>query len=278
MSTYEDYAVASRSYDLSRTPVGIEITLGCLAAGATPLDRQRVLDAGCGTGNYAAPLADRVARVDGVDASEAMLGRAREKLADALDHGRASLVRASLYGLPFADASFDGVMVNQVLHHLGDGADDGWSRHRRVVAELARVLRPGGSLCVNTCSARQVREGDWYFRLIPDAAERLAARYLPAEALEELLGEVGISVRGRHVPVRGALQGEALLDGTGPLRQEWRDADSTWALATDEELDRAIASVRRMADAGELEEFVAENDRPRRDLGQVTVVHGVVDG
>ena len=169
-------------------------------------------------------------------------------------------------------------MVNQVLHHLGDDADDRWPRHRRVVAELARVLRPGGSLCVNTCSRRQMQESFWYFHLIPAAADRLARRYMPIETLSELLAEVGVVTRGRHVPVHSALQGDAYLDGEGPLRKEWRDADSTWALATDEELDPAIAQVRRLAAAGELDEFVAGHDRPRHDLGQVTVVHGVLDG
>ena len=52
----KNYTAVSEDYDRTRVPIGIEIILGCLASGGCPLASLRLLDAGCGTGNYAAEL------------------------------------------------------------------------------------------------------------------------------------------------------------------------------------------------------------------------------
>jgi demethylmenaquinone methyltransferase/2-methoxy-6-polyprenyl-1,4-benzoquinol methylase len=92
----------------------------------------RVLDACCGTGDLA--VADRAAggEVTGLDFSERMLERARRK-APALEW-----VRGDLLTLPFADASFDAATVGFGVRNVED--------LDRALAELRRVLRPGGRL------------------------------------------------------------------------------------------------------------------------------------
>ena len=99
----------------------------------------RVLDVGCGTGNYAAALSEATnCRVSGVDPSGQMLERAR---------GAApweSLAQGSAESLPWVDDSFDVVMSTDVIHHVGDR--DAYFR------EAARLLRPGGHLVTVTDS------------------------------------------------------------------------------------------------------------------------------
>jgi SAM-dependent methyltransferase len=87
---------------------------------------RRVLDAGSGSGDYAAVLP--VQEVVCVDQSQAAVDAARER-------GLEAHV-ADIADLPFDDASFDVVVCNHVLYHLPD--------RDRGIAELARVLRPGG--------------------------------------------------------------------------------------------------------------------------------------
>lgn len=94
----------------------------------------RVLDVGCGTGRLLSSLPSRYDRV-GVDISAAMLDKAR---AQGLD-----VVQAGGDELPFPDSSFDLVTTFAVLHHLIDPA-----RVRRTLAEMTRVLRPGGAMLV----------------------------------------------------------------------------------------------------------------------------------
>ncbi|MGY1577384.1 class I SAM-dependent methyltransferase [Streptomyces sp. MN13] len=95
---------------------------------------RRILDAGCGSGPLSAALRDRGAVVTGIDASAEMLALARRRLGD-----DAALHVVDLRDpLPFADGAFDDVVASLVLHYLED-----WGP---TLAELRRVLRPGGRL------------------------------------------------------------------------------------------------------------------------------------
>ncbi|UVS79510.1 class I SAM-dependent methyltransferase [Actinokineospora sp. UTMC 2448] len=98
---------------------------------------RRILDAGCGSGPLFAALRDRGAAVTGVDASAGMLELARRRLGADADLRIADLADP----LPFPDDSFDDVIASLVLHYLRD-----WSP---TLAELRRVLRPGGRLIVS---------------------------------------------------------------------------------------------------------------------------------
>ncbi|MET7294965.1 class I SAM-dependent methyltransferase [Streptomyces griseoloalbus] len=95
---------------------------------------RRILDAGCGSGPLSAALRDRGAVVTGVDASAGMLALARRRLGDDVALHVADLSDP----LPFDDGAFDDVVASLVLHYLED-----WGP---TLAELRRVLRPGGRL------------------------------------------------------------------------------------------------------------------------------------
>ena len=99
----------------------------------------RLLDIGTGTGGVLELLAPRFRQALGVDASKPMLALARSRLAKpGLAH--CSVRLADMYRLPLADASFDAAVLRMVLHYAEHPAG--------VVAEAARVLRPGGRLIV----------------------------------------------------------------------------------------------------------------------------------
>ena len=102
------------------------------------LDGQRVLDAGCGAGVYSAWLDERGAEVFGVDASEAMLAEARERV-PAATFEQADLSEP-LAEVP--DDSVDVVLCQHVFSHLDDLSTP--------LSTFARVLRSGGTLVVTT--------------------------------------------------------------------------------------------------------------------------------
>ncbi len=277
MSSYEDYGTASGSYDDTRVAVGTEILLGAFAAGPVPLSQIELLDAGCGTGAYAEAVAPKVGSVTMLDASEDMLAVARRKLGSA---ERFEYRTGRLQDLPFDDSSFDAVMTNQVLHHIGDEEGTGWTEHEKVFAEYSRVLRPGGVLVVNTCSQRQLTQGYWYYSLIPEAAESLRRRYAPLAVIEQIAAAEGLLVTGRFAPVDVAIQGSAYLDGSGPLNASWRLGDSTWSLAGKREMTAMTERVTALDEQGDLDAFVAEHDADREAIGQITfvVARSVVTG
>ena len=272
MSSYENYTQTSKNYDKTREPVGTEITVGCLAHAPVPLDQAVMLDAGCGTGNYARAMLDYVDRIEAVDMNPGMLAVAERKLARPLAEGRISFHSARIDALPFEDEVFDGVMINQVLHHLPDNAAKGFPAHRQVFHEFARVLKPDGVLVVNTCSQEQLRHGYWHYSLIREAADALRSRYAPLDELVETLDDCGFEHRGRFAPVDAPVQGRAYFDSRGPLSVEWRDGDSAWALVTEDQLERVLYRIRKLDQNGELEEYMARNDARRQDLGQVSIL------
>jgi len=94
-------------------------------------------DLGCGTGPVAEAVAPVVGKVIAVDASEPMLAAARGRL-QRFDN--VEVRRGELEALPLADGVVDAATLMLVLHHLPDP--------REVIAEVARVLRPGGRLLI----------------------------------------------------------------------------------------------------------------------------------
>jgi len=109
-------------------PAGLLLDAAAVDAGV------RVLDVGTGTGTVAALACARAADVTAVDAEPSMLEIARRHAPGAETR------RAVLPHLPFPDGSFDAVVANFVLNHVGDPAAS--------VREMKRVLRPGGRLAV----------------------------------------------------------------------------------------------------------------------------------
>jgi ubiquinone/menaquinone biosynthesis C-methylase UbiE len=91
-------------------------------------DGARVLEAGCGTGLILRAVAPAARLAVGIDLSQGMLSVARRR--------GLAVAHASVIDLPFDDASFDVAYSFKVLAHV--------ERIERALAELARVVRPGG--------------------------------------------------------------------------------------------------------------------------------------
>ncbi len=97
----------------------------------------RLLDVGCGTGALAAELAARGYEATGLDPSEGMLRVLGERAP------RVSAVRASATAMPFDDGEFDLSVSIATMHHIADP-----DSVRRALAEMVRVVRPGGKVIV----------------------------------------------------------------------------------------------------------------------------------
>ncbi len=95
---------------------------------------RRVLDVGCGEGRCCRMLAERGAETVGLDPVPAFVERARKA------HSGGEYVEGQAEALPFHDAAFDLVVAYLTLIDIAD--------HRAAIAEMARVLRPGGRLIV----------------------------------------------------------------------------------------------------------------------------------
>lgn len=167
---------------------------GVLLSQVMQIPHAAVLDLGCGTGELLARFLEQAPKVRcaGLDLSEGMLSVAREKLGD-----RAELVRGDAERLPFGDGVFDVVLCSDSFHHYPDP--------RAVLAEVSRVLSPGGVFLLGDCTA-------------PGAVRGLMNLLLP------LSREGDVRLYGRK-ELRG------LLDAAGFHGGECRKIDATSLLA-----------------------------------------------
>jgi ubiquinone/menaquinone biosynthesis C-methylase UbiE len=101
-----------------------------------------VLDAGAGDGTMAQLLAPRARSVTCVDRNEKMVEAARARLIKAKN---VTVSLGDVHELPFADGSFDHVMLFNILTQA--------ATPQRVVSEASRVLRPGGNVAVVTLAS-----------------------------------------------------------------------------------------------------------------------------
>lgn len=179
------------------------------------------LDAACGTGRHTAYLAGLGHEVIGVDGSPQMLERAREKVPGGTFH------EADLHDLPLPDDSVDLVVCAIALSHVPD-LDP-------ALAELVRVLRPGGHLVL---SDSRGLIGDIGLPLVRDRPDgglgympiwsRLASDYLAAAL------PLGLQVRRCEEPRRPspvvADDGTDVYDGTRPPDHVAGDPPYIWSL------------------------------------------------
>ena len=128
---------------------------------------RRVLDVATGTGGVALMLTERTgAAITGVDLTEPMLRRGRERITQRGKANRIRLVVGRAEQLPFPDATFDALTFTYLLRYVADPA--------ATLRELARVVRPGG--CVANLEfavpANPVWRASWvaYTRVVLPAA------------------------------------------------------------------------------------------------------------
>ncbi len=155
---------------------------------------ERLLDLGCGFGRHAFEAARRGAdvvaldagrdEVEGVVATFVAMVEAGELVAGEV---RAAAVQGDALHLPFPDGSFDRVICAEVLEHIPDD--------RAAMAELARVLRPGGTMAI-TVPRFFPELVNWAlsdeYHLVPGGHVRIYRR----SVIEQRLRDVGLRVSG----------------------------------------------------------------------------------
>lgn len=153
----------------------------------------RILDVGCGSGRHMGETVRHAGTLTmGTDLHLADLLEAEKRLAvlDGMGEIRGSWILAAsdITALPFPDGTFDLVICSEVLEHVPD--------HRAALAELVRVLKPGGDLVISV--PRYYPEKICWmlsreYRSTPGGHIRIYRR----KAMERLIAESGVVLRGR---------------------------------------------------------------------------------
>ncbi|MFI1761284.1 class I SAM-dependent methyltransferase [Streptomyces sp. NPDC020800] len=233
-----DYDKEADAYDLSRggEPRAEAATRAVL--GLIPDRPGRLLDAACGTGIVTRRLAAArpALRVTGADLAAGMARRAAARLPG-------TILQADSRRLPFADATFDVVTSIWLLHLLSDAA-----QVRAVVAECARVLRPGG-VYVTTVDKADAHDVGSDIDVVLAARPRRAAQDA-AGAVTAHAAEHGLAPSG-HASFPGVGQGRSPRVTIADLGRGW----FTLLPPGDPRTEEFAAGLARLPD----------QDRPRPD-------------
>ena len=189
---YADPAMADR-FDAMRFggPIGqllADTQEQQIASFLAPLEGQRVLDVGTGTGRAAIALARRGAQVTGVDASAEMLAVAEQRARQS--RVQVAFRRDDAHHLAFADRAFDSVVCLRVLMHTPD-----W---KRSLAELCRVADARVVFDVPAAMSAAAVESAARRLMKPFAPKTEAYRVFSRRTLDQELRLNGYRVTGEH--------------------------------------------------------------------------------
>jgi len=249
---YDNY---SRIYDITRAANSetVEKLIRILRVDSG----SRLLDMGCGTGNYSAALQSVAGNVIGIDASIGMIGQARTK-SPALQ-----LVHGNVMSLPFDSQIFDGVFTIQVLHHI---------KNKQVfLKEAYRVLRKGAYIAIHSCSHSQLR-AFWCHYYFPKGLELNLARIPDTNEIASMLREAGFTDIGLEI----CYQDDVIVLSKPEyyLEKNYRDGDSTFALLTEEEIEMGCQKLREDIESGAVESIMRQlNSKIVNEIGGSTLIY-----
>jgi SAM-dependent methyltransferase len=213
-----DYDLEAARYDATRGGVPRARAAARAVLALVPDRARTLLDVGCGTGLVSERLVRPGLRVFGVDTSAAMVRSAAERVG--------TVVQGNCHRLPFADESLDAVSAVWLLHLLPDAP--------LVVAECARVLRPGGVFVTTVDKDAGHDVNSDVDQLL--APYRMRKAYDTATRVQAVACEHGLSRVG-EARFTGHGQGRSPAGTAGDVARGYfasllsLEGDETWALS-----------------------------------------------
>jgi len=269
-STYCDYNEAFNVYDQLRLPNASEKILQIFKQNETPLNQQRILEGGFGTGAYIDYIRHHVKEIYGVEGSDEGYRQASQKVDGAPN---VHLQVGNILKLPFPDDYFHGYMVNQVLHHLD--IDPSFPNLNIFLNEAKRTLQPGGILVINTCSQGQLHPHSgvyWNYKFIETAAIAIRKRYIPLEALVSRLENSGFTNIKTTIPSGRIFHDRYYEDPTIALEVDFKKGDSVYSLLSEEAIEDSNASLRAAIEDGSIYEEMRRTTFLKAKIGEVVIV------
>ncbi len=257
------YNQIGNSYDTTRCadPILVEKILFSLAINSD----YRYLDLGCGSGNYTHALYERGLQIEGLDASEAMLDKAKAK------HSQIKWHKGDARMLPFENNSFNGVTCIWATHHFQDLST--------CFNEVHRVLNHG-TFVMLTATPEQI-EQYWLNEYFPIMLKNAAARQTSYAILEKKLQSTGFqSITEQRLFADNTLTDMFLQAGKHRpeifLDEKYRASMSAFRLdCPQEELCAGLAKLQQDIKTGYINKIIKDYENELGDYSIITAVKEV---
>jgi len=308
--SHEDYAKKTAHYRGTRVPIGSDKVKDFILKGGSGSGKcLRLLEAGCGTGNYLRAFAksDKEIQFHGLDASKDMLEEARANVASLPAKGQQSFkfqhgnlcdpeafkparfvgaetagdVGGATSGVT-ADEQFDGLWCCQVLHHLGN-VDVENSNLETTLRNFYDSLAPNGRVAINYSPPDIHAQGIWWVHLMPSANKAFHERSPSIEQITSIMEKIGFQdVKVDILYEDNLYQADAYGDAETFIQEDVPESenpfyqmDSTFAMATEQERQDAKAFVKGLVKEGKWQEWFQAQEAQRKASGQSVNVYAV---
>lgn len=221
----------------------------------SPTEAENYLDVGCGTGNYTCALSGKDYQFYGIDPSETMLEKARQRNCDVIWQ------KATAENLPFENEFFAGAIASLTIHH--------WKDLRKAFSEISRILKRTGKFVLFTTLPEQTARywlTEYFPQMMRDSVEQLPT----FSEIENALTAASLKIEEReNYFVREDHEDMFLYSGKHRpelyLQPEIRRGISSFSnLANAEEVEKGLHSLRENIESGKISEVI---EKYKNDIG-----------
>jgi len=272
VSSYCDYNEMFVTYDQLRQPNSLRELLDIFKQTDIPIEKQKVLEGGFGTGAYIDSIRHHVKAIYGVEGSDEGLEQALAKMNNSKN---VYLQVGNILNLTYSNDSFHAYMVNQVLHHLDTESD--FQNLNEFLRESRRVLKPGGVLTINTCSQEQLNPHSgvyWNYKYIEKAARAMQERYIPVDELITRMEKLEFTDIKTVIPSGKIFHEQYYNDPNKVMEPDFQKGDSVYCFLSREELEEANGRICSGLEDGSADDEMKRTAVRAAEIGEVVIVSG----
>jgi len=243
--TLTDYNTNAADFDSFRQPSPV---IAQKLETALSKDGGLILSIGCGTGQYEAILS-RNKRMVGIDKSEGMLRKAKERIEN--------VVLADMTALPFRKGSFSGAYFVQSLHHVGANLsiENKQRSTARITAlkEAKRVVSRGAILLVQRDPTQN--QAVWFWKYFPKALETKMIIQPKISMIKEWLENLDLK-NVAAVPIHDPMI-QGFYEPEAPLKDGFRRSFSEFSYLSPSEMQEGVEKLKQAIQDGSVKEDIA---------------------